>query len=57
VTALKVWVQGIGLLGPGLASWPDAQAVLTGAAAHANAPTVLPAPARRRPNGAAPARP
>ncbi|HEY4068467.1 MAG TPA: beta-ketoacyl synthase chain length factor [Burkholderiaceae bacterium] len=46
MTGLKVWVQGVGLLGPGLASWPAARAVLTGGEPHAGAPTVLPAPAR-----------
>jgi len=44
MTALKVWVQGIGLLGPGLASWADAQGVLRGVQAHANIPAVLPSP-------------
>ena len=49
MTALRVWVQGIGLLGPGLASWADAQGVLRGVQAHANAPTVLLPPARLPP--------
>ena len=49
MTALKVWVQGIGLLGPGLASWADAQGVLRGVQAHANIPAVLPSPARLPP--------
>ncbi|MEO8153418.1 MAG: beta-ketoacyl synthase chain length factor [Rhizobacter sp.] len=43
---MKVWVQGIGLLGPGLASWPAALDVLRGAKPHTSAPTVLPLPAR-----------
>jgi hypothetical protein len=49
VTALKVWVQGIGLLGPGMTSWADARDVLRGVRSHANAPTVLPPPARLPP--------
>ena len=49
MTALKVWVQGIGLLGPGLASWASAQDVMRGVQAHASAPTVLPPPARLPP--------
>jgi len=49
MTALKVWVQGIGLLGPGLASWTSAQDVLRGVQAYASAPAVLPSPARLPP--------
>ena len=48
-TRLKVWVQGIGLLGPGLNSWASAQDVMRGVQAYAGAPTVLPAPARLPP--------
>lgn len=43
---LHVWVQGIGLLGPGLTSWAAAQDQLRGLQAHVGAATVLPAPAR-----------
>lgn len=43
---LTVWVQGVGLLGPGLASWHSASAVLRGAQPHASTPTVLQPPAR-----------
>ena len=46
---LRVWVQGIGLLGPGLGSWKDAAAVLSGAQQHVSAPTVLPLPSRLPP--------
>ena len=46
---LTVWVQGIGLLGPGLGSWPAALDVLRGAAPHVSGPTVLPPPARLPP--------
>ena len=45
----SVWVQGIGLLGPGLASWPASLGVLLGTQAHAAAPTVLPLPSRLPP--------
>jgi hypothetical protein len=46
---LKVWVQGIGLLGPGLNAWPASLGVLRGTELHANTPTVLPLPARLPP--------
>ena len=41
---LNAWIEGIGLLGPGLNSWPQALAVLRGEAGWANAPAALPAP-------------
>lgn len=41
---LSVWVAGIGVLGPGFASWPQAQAILCGAENYVHAPTQLPAP-------------
>lgn len=44
-TTLSASVAGIGLLGPGLASWPAAREVLAGHAAYASAPTVISAPA------------
>jgi hypothetical protein len=55
--ALGACVQGIGLLGPGLADWEAAAAVLTGASSWTNAATVLPPPqllppAERRRTGA-----
>lgn len=40
-----VWVEGIGLIAPGLPDWPTARAVLRGEQTHAPAPSVLPAPA------------
>lgn len=43
---MQVWVQGIGLLGPGLPNWQASQAMLRGEAAYASTPTVLPPPAR-----------
>ena len=48
-TGLTVWVQGIGLLGPGLDSWPAALDVLRGTAPHVSRPTVLAPPARLPP--------
>jgi Beta-ketoacyl synthase, N-terminal domain len=46
---LTVWVNGIGLLGPGLPSWDVARAVLRGERARLDTPTVLPAPSRLPP--------
>jgi hypothetical protein len=42
---LTVWIDGIGFLAPGLASWPLAAEVLAGRAAYEPAPTVLAPPA------------
>lgn len=44
-TGLGAYVRGIGLLGPGLADWPSAAAVLAGEHPYASAPTVAPPPA------------
>ncbi|MEP7101543.1 MAG: beta-ketoacyl synthase chain length factor [Burkholderiales bacterium] len=49
MSGLKVWVQGIGLLGPGLNSWTASLDVLRGARALVAVPTTLPAPARLPP--------
>jgi hypothetical protein len=49
VSGLRVWVQGVGLLGPGLGSWAAAADVLSGTQPHVFAPTMLPAPARLPP--------
>jgi hypothetical protein len=38
------WIDGIGLLGPGLADWDAARAVLRGEAAYVSAPLVAPPP-------------
>lgn len=43
---MQVWVQGVGLLGPGLPNWVTSQAVLRGEQPHASTATVLPPPAR-----------
>jgi Beta-ketoacyl synthase, N-terminal domain len=54
---LAACVEGIGVLGPGMADWPAAACVLRGEAPWQSAPTVLPAPqclpsAERRRTGA-----
>ncbi len=41
---IRVWVEGVGIVGPGFSDWPQASAVLRGDAAYAPAPTNLPAP-------------
>lgn len=46
---MKAFVQGMGLLGPGLPSWVGAQAVLRGDVAHQATSAVLQAPARLPP--------
>jgi hypothetical protein len=50
---VKLFVEGVGLVGPGLADWPGGAAVLAGVADHQAAPVVLAAsellpPAERR---------
>ena len=42
---LTAYIEGIGLLGPGLSDWPSSQAILTGQAPYQVLKTVLPAPA------------
>lgn len=49
MSGLRVWVQGVGLLGPGLSSWSAALDVLRGTQPHSAAPTVLPTPLRLPP--------
>lgn len=46
---LRAFIESIGLIGPGLADWPQAAEVLAGRAPWASAPTVLP-PAEGLPN-------
>ncbi len=41
---LRAYVDGIGVLGPGLRNWPEAAAVLSGCQTYQSVPTVLPAP-------------
>jgi len=47
---LAVCIEGVALLGPGLADWPAARAVLAGESPYRAAPTVVPAPALLPPN-------
>lgn len=49
MSGLQVWVQGIGLLGPGMNSWAASFDALRRGEALTSAPTVLPAPARLPP--------
>lgn len=42
---LTAYIEGIGLLGPGINNWPDGQAVICGRQAYQSAKTVLPLPA------------
>jgi hypothetical protein len=54
--ALTAWVEGVGLLGPGLTDWPTAAQVLAGRAPYEPRPTVIPPleclpPAERRRTG------
>lgn len=44
-TAPTAWIEGIGLLGPGFDSWPQAAKILRCAEPYATARTVLPVPA------------
>ena len=41
---ISAYLGGLGVLGPGLANWPEAAAVLSGQAAYRQAATVLPMP-------------
>lgn len=41
---LTAYIQGVGLLGPGLPDWPTAMGALTGAAPYVSQPTALPPP-------------
>jgi len=44
MAALAAYVEGIGLLGPGIDDWPAGARLLTGETAWVRVPTVLPAP-------------
>ena len=46
MTHLSAFVDGVGVLGPGLSNWPAAARVLRGEVPYTFAPTVLPAPER-----------
>ena len=45
MTPLAAYVDGIAVIGPGLANWPDAATVLSGQQSYAPGPLVVPAPA------------
>lgn len=45
MTTLTVYIEGIGLLGPGLVNWPSSQAVLSGQQPYQPQKTVIPPPA------------
>jgi Beta-ketoacyl synthase, N-terminal domain len=49
MSSLRVWVQGAGLLGPGMTSWSASQETLRGTQAYEPAATVLPQPQRLPP--------
>jgi len=42
---LTAYIEGIGVIGPGLTGWPGSQAVLSGLTTYQPAKTILPAPA------------
>lgn len=42
---ISAWVDGVGILGPGIDSWTQMRAILRGQAPYVLAPTVLPVPA------------
>jgi len=44
MTALTAYVEGIGVLGPGLKDWPCTRAILAGEQPYESRPTVLPLP-------------
>jgi len=41
----SAYIEGLGLIGPGFANWPQAVPVLSGAQAYVHAPAAIPAPA------------
>tara|TARA_R110001583_G_scaffold45759_2_gene143822 strand:- start:2565 stop:3362 length:798 start_codon:yes stop_codon:yes gene_type:complete len=58
MTTLTAYIEGIGLLGPGLTDWPSSQSILTGQQPYHSQKTILPPPmllasAERRRSGAA----
>jgi len=44
MSMLTGYIEGVGLIGPGLTDWPHAMRVLTGEIAYENQPTAIPAP-------------
>ena len=45
MTTLTAYIEGIGLLGPGLADWPTSQSILNGQQPYHSQKTILPPPA------------
>jgi len=45
MTTLTAYIEGIGLLGPGLTGWPSSQAILSGQEPYQSQKTILPPPA------------
>lgn len=45
MTQLTAYIEGIGLVGPGLQGWSDSRAILAGESAYESRKTVLPSPA------------
>lgn len=43
-STLSAWIEGVGIVGPGLSDWPHARDVLAGRLPYAPAPTAVPAP-------------
>ena len=43
--SISVWVDGLGVLGPGVDSWPQAKAILQASLPYVQAATILPSPA------------
>src|SRR5450830_1017928 len=41
---LTAYIEGIGILGPGLTDWPSARVILTGGQPYLSSKTVIPAP-------------
>jgi len=55
--SLSAYIEGVGLLGPGLSNWPDSRAILAGSQPYQPGKTILPSPtllpaAERRRSGA-----
>ncbi|GLU30609.1 beta-ketoacyl synthase chain length factor [Trinickia caryophylli] len=42
MNTMSAYIDGVGLVGPGLANWPQAAQALTGAIAYAHAPAAIP---------------
>ena len=45
MNTMRIFVEGVGVIGPGLENWPQAVSILTGAVEYAHAAAAIPAPA------------